>query len=192
MRLKLSFAIGAAFAAMATARPTPKHEICNGHGELCSRRYSNITFVGAHDSPFVGDDIADNQRVSIADQLEMGVRFLQGQTHTDDGTIRLCHTLCFLRDAGPLKEMLAPVKTFLDSNPSEVVTLLLTNQDGVQATAFDAVFKDTGLDQYAYVPEDEPRLDQWPTLGEMIARGQRLVVFMGMRHPTVVKGHQSR
>lgn len=178
MRLKLSLAIGAAFAALATARPV--HAACNGHSELCSRRYSNITFVGAHDSPFVGDDIADNQEVSIAEQLELGVRFLQGQTHIEGGTIRLCHTLCFLRDAGPLEEMLTPVKTFLDSNPNEVVTLLLTNQDGVEGTAFDAVFKGTGLDQYAYVPEDEMTLDQWPTLGDLIARDKRLVIFMGM------------
>ncbi|EDR02589.1 uncharacterized protein LACBIDRAFT_308202 [Laccaria bicolor S238N-H82] len=24
--------------------------ICNGHAELCTRRYSNVTFMGAHDS----------------------------------------------------------------------------------------------------------------------------------------------
>ena len=28
--------------------------ICNGHAELCNRKYSNVTQIGAHDSAFVG------------------------------------------------------------------------------------------------------------------------------------------
>lgn len=170
-----------AFLATAAAAAAASPEICNGRPELCDRRYTNITFVGAHNSPFVGDFLADNQNIPISEQLAMGVRFLQGQTHNDNGAIQLCHTDCLLRDAGPLgATMLAPVKAFLDANPTEVVTLLLTNPDGFSGTAFGEVFRDAGLESYAFSGNSTATLEQWPTLGEMIASGQRLVVFMGM------------
>lgn len=153
--------------------------VCNGHSELCDRRYSNITFIGSHDSAFVGTNLADNQETSVADQLAQGVRFLQAQTHVQNNTIELCHTLCLLEDAGPLADYLTTVKTFLDDNPNEVVTLLLTNQDGQSGAAFDAVFQSSGAKSYAFTPTGNSTLEQWPTLGQMISMGQRLVVFMG-------------
>lgn len=162
-------------AAAAAAAPT----VCNGHAEFCDRRYSNITFIGSHDSPFVGTSVADNQDISVADQLALGVRFLQAQTHTENNTVELCHTLCLLADAGPLAGYLGTIKTFLDGNPNEVVTLLITNQDGLSGAAFDAAFQSSGIKSYAFIPTGNLTLNQWPTLGQMIAMGQRLVVFMG-------------
>lgn len=154
--------------------------VCNGHSELCDRKYSNITFIGSHDSAFVGTSVADNQDTSVADQLAQGVRFLQAQTHNETGVIELCHTLCALEDAGPLEAYLGTIKTFLDSNPNEVVTLLLTNQDGLSGTAFDAVFQSSGIKSYAFTPSGNLTMAQWPTMGQLIAMGQRLVVFMGL------------
>lgn len=154
--------------------------VCNGHSELCDRKYSNITFIGSHDSAFVGTSVADNQETSVADQLAQGVRFLQAQTHNQTGVIELCHTLCALEDAGPLEAYLGTIKTFLDSNPDEVVTLLLTNQDGLSGTAFDAVFQSSGIKNYAFTPSGNLTMAQWPTMGQLIAMGQRLVVFMGL------------
>lgn len=153
-------------------------QVCNGHAELCDRKYSNITFIGSHDSAFVGTSVADNQETSVADQLAQGVRFLQAQTHLDNSTIKLCHTFCVLEDAGPLADYLTTVKTFLDSNPNEVVTLLLTNPDGQSGTAFDAIFQSSGIRNYAFTPTGNLTIDTWPTLGQMISSGQRLVVFM--------------
>lgn len=153
-------------------------QICNGHAELCGRKYSNITFIGSHDSAFVGTGVADNQETSVADQLVQGVRFLQAQTHLENNTIELCHTLCPLKDAGPLANYLTTVKTFLDGHPNEVVTLLLTNQDGQSGAAFDAVFEASGIKSYAFTPAGNLTIDRWPTLEQMISTGQRLVVFM--------------
>lgn len=161
--------------ALAQQAPAP----CNGHAELCGRRYSNLTLVGSHNSAFVGTSPADNQETDVAAQLAQGVRFLQAQTHFDNNTIKLCHTLCALEDAGPLEGYLAGVKAFLDANPREVVTLLITNQDGQTGAAFDAVFRAAGIQGYGFVPGRNLSLDQWPTLGQMIDIGQRLVVFMG-------------
>lgn len=98
---------------------------CNGQDAFCSRPYSNVTFVGSHNSAFVGLLPSQNQLVSVADQLGLGVRFLQAQTHDRDGTIEMCHTSCAELDAGSLTNYLEPIKTFMDANPNEVVTLLL-------------------------------------------------------------------
>lgn len=179
MFIKLLTTSVAAFSALAVAAPAPDAAVCNGHAELCDRQYSNLTYVGAHDSPFVGNGMADNQNITIEEQLAMGVRFLQGQTHNNNGTIQMCHTSCFLRDAGSLENMLMPIKAFLDVNPNEVITLLLTNTDAFSGSDFDAVFKGVGLDQFAYVPKRKLEVNQWPTLREMIEKGNRLVVFMG-------------
>lgn len=154
-------------------------QTCNGHAEFCDRRYSNLTLVGSHNSAFVGTGPADNQETDVAAQLAQGVRFLQAQTHFDNNTIKLCHTLCALEDAGPLEGYLGGVKAFLDANPREVVTLLITNQDGQPGSAFDAVFRAAGIQGYGFAPGSNLTLNQWPTLGQMIDNGQRLVVFMG-------------
>ena len=42
---------------------------CNGYASLCDKLYSNVTFIGAHDSYAVGSSIADNQDKSVTDQL---------------------------------------------------------------------------------------------------------------------------
>ncbi|KAK6856667.1 hypothetical protein PG995_006854 [Apiospora arundinis] len=151
---------------------------CNGHPELCDRMYSNVTFVGAHDSSFVGPLPADNQLQSVTDQLSGGIRYLTAQTHDKDGAVELCHTLCLLLDAGPLQNYLSDVKAWMDANPNEVVTLLLTNGDGIDINKFADAFKAAGLDTYAYTPGAQLTMDEWPTLGTMVSNKQRLVVFM--------------
>lgn len=155
---------------------------CNGQDALCSRLYSNITLVGAHDSAFVGEFLADNQLVSVTDQLKLGVRFLQAQTHDFLGHIQMCHTSCIERNAGSLGDYLTPIKAFLDdvANANEVVTLLLTNGDAIAVSDFADVFKSVGLDTYVFTPNGTLSLDQWPTLQQMIDNGTRLVVWMGM------------
>jgi hypothetical protein len=54
-----------AHAATITSRATT----CNGHAELCSRSYGNVTFVGTHNSYAVGGGVADNQGWNITQQL---------------------------------------------------------------------------------------------------------------------------
>lgn len=162
---------------------TPVQAACNGEDALCDRLYSNVTFVGSHDSAFVGELLADNQLVSVADQLSLGVRFLQAQTHDKDGTIEMCHTSCLELDAGSLAEYLAPVKTFMDANPDEVLTLLLTNGDDIAVADYASVFSSVGLDEYVFTPSGTLALADWPTLQTLIDDGTRLVVWMGMSLP---------
>jgi hypothetical protein len=166
-------------ASMSTAVST-----CNGRSEYCNRSYSNITFVGSHDSAFVGPLPQQNQNIDIKAQLDMGIRYLQAQTHHsvfDKNTLELCHTSCFLEDAGTLKSFLTTVKNWLDANPKEVVTLLLTNGDSVSINEFGDTFASSGIVHYAYVASANPlAISDWPTLGDLISSGKRLVVFLGM------------
>ncbi|KAI1773412.1 PLC-like phosphodiesterase [Hypoxylon cercidicola] len=168
---------GIAFSALALAAGSFAAD-CNGHAELCDRVYSNVTFAGAHNSPFVGIGPSDNQFTSPTDQLNQGVRFLQAQTHDKDGVIEMCHTSCILKDAGTLESYLGEIKTWVDGNPNEVVTLLITNPDAIDITKYGDTFKSTGLESYVFTPGAQLSLSEWPTLGNMISSGKRVVVFM--------------
>ncbi|EFX02694.1 hypothetical protein CMQ_2623 [Grosmannia clavigera kw1407] len=166
-------------AGIAVAASLPQRaQSCNGSPDLCDRLYSNVAYVGSHDSAFVGILPTQNQYISVADQLSLGVRFLQAQSHNKNGVIELCHTTCAEEDAGTLATYLASVKTFLDDNPNEVVTLLLTNGDSIAIADYGTVFTAAGLDTYAYAPSGTPALADWPTLGALISSGKRLIVFM--------------
>lgn len=35
--------------------------ICNGHAELCDKKYSEVVYIGAHNSYAVGNSLSDNQ-----------------------------------------------------------------------------------------------------------------------------------
>jgi hypothetical protein len=84
----------------------------------------------------------------------------------------LCHALCRL-GATKLETGLRQVADFMRDNPNEVVTLDI--EDKVSAADTVAVFKRSGLLRYVYTPGDPKQ--PWPTLGQMIASGRRLVVF---------------
>jgi len=161
--------------------------LCNGRSEYCSRSYSNVSLIGAHDSPFVGDLPQDNQDLSVTAELDFGIRFLQGQTHQNlEGELDMCHTNCLLEDAGSLVSFLQTVKTWLDNHPNEVVTLLITNGDNLDISRFDAAFSDSGIKPYTFVPSTSPGvlpIDSWPTLQELIDAGTRVVAFLGRKTP---------
>ncbi|KAJ5051454.1 uncharacterized protein L3040_001231 [Drepanopeziza brunnea f. sp. 'multigermtubi'] len=151
---------------------------CNGHTELCSRKYSNITQIGTHDSAFVGVLPTDNQFLSVTSQLDGGIRFLQAQTHMERDVLRLCHTSCLLKDAGPLVSYLTTIKKWMDAHPNEVVSLLLTNGDRVDVAKFGADMKTSGLASYAYAPGKHLAMADWPSLQHLIDAKTRLVVFL--------------
>ncbi|EJP68809.1 tat pathway signal sequence [Beauveria bassiana ARSEF 2860] len=160
---------------------------CNGREEYCGRKYSNITYMGAHNSAFVGSLPMHNQYVPVAQQLDLGVRFLQAQTHRKDGAIEMCHTYCWELDAGSLDAYLRAISAWMGAHPDEVVTLLLTNGDKIPVEDFDAVFQAAALTQYVMRPPQKVMTrEEWPTLQEMIDAGTRLVVFMD-RHTDQTK-----
>jgi hypothetical protein len=165
----------------APPRPTNTRP-CNNYPELCVRKYSNITQVGCHNSPFVrSGSAAANQEFPVTDQLNDGVRFLQAQMQWPvNGTApHFCHTSCDLLDAGPITDWLRTVKDWVASHPYDVVTILLGNGNYSTPDKYVPAIEDSGITQFVYTPGVIPMANNdWPTLGQLILSGQRVIMFM--------------
>lgn len=171
------------------AQPT-NTQPCNNYPEFCTRKYSNITEICAHNSPFTrANNAARNQAYGVTTQLNDGVRMLQGQAHLINGTLRYCHTSCDLLDAGPVEDYLREVTAWVEDHPFDVITIIFGNYDWldkdsdgnslVTAANFADPIEKSGLAQYIYQPPKTAMTrDDWPTLGEMILKGKRVVTFI--------------
>ncbi|KAI7504204.1 PLC-like phosphodiesterase [Hortaea werneckii] len=164
--------------------PIPSNTVpCNNYPEFCSRQYSNITQICAHNSYFsVKNNAASNQDYDMHMQLDDGIRMIQGETQLVNGTMYGCHTSCDLLNAGTYASILSRVANWVEAHPYDVVTILVGNSDyekGVTALDYVQPFEESGLMPYLYEPEYVPqRRNQWPTLGEMILSGKRVVAFI--------------
>ena len=86
--------------------------------------------------------------------------------------VYLCHGFCELGDTrfvASLEEM----RDFLVANPNEVLIIVIQDE-GVAPADVAACFAKSGLDQFVYKGSVEP---PWPTLREMIAADERVLVF---------------
>jgi hypothetical protein len=104
----------------------------------------------------------------IADRLagRIGVGSLHGTPE-----LYLCHTLCEL-GAEPLEQELGVIRRFLQEHPSQVIVTIV--EDYVPPAIVERALEQAGLLRYlATFTRNSPL----PTLGTLIARGQRLVVF---------------
>ena len=160
---------------------------CNGHRALCAVAYDDVRNITTHNAMSNAADgwLGPNQSVDVPSQLAAGVRGLMLDTYragdlngigspqvpgVDPDTPYLCHVYCSL-GSQPLVEGLAEIRTYLDSDPGAVVTLILESYLDHEPTA--AAFGAAGLTRYAYTHPGGP----WPTLGAMIDAGDRLVVL---------------
>jgi hypothetical protein len=151
--------------------------------------------MGAHNAAFLRDasssfSLAGNQFHNATVALSAGIRLLQAQVHLHNDVLTLCHTACSLLSAGPLQNWLSAIKTWLDSHPNDVVTLVLVNSATAPVDKFGGVFAASGLSSYGYVPEQAidvlaeaegngtTTTTTWPSLREMIDANKRLVVFL--------------
>ncbi|OJJ94703.1 hypothetical protein ASPACDRAFT_5634, partial [Aspergillus aculeatus ATCC 16872] len=164
----------------ATATTGANSQPCNGYAEFCERKYSNITMVTAHNSPFVKkNNVAANQAYPVRTQLDDGVRMVSFEAHYYQDDIYLCHTSCELLNMGTLESYLTNVTDWVKENPYDVVTVLIVNSDYVDPSNFTAPIQNSGLIDYVYEPWKIPmNVSDWPTLSEMILAEKRVVVFM--------------
>ena len=82
-------------------------------------------------------------------------------------------------DAGTLSDWLGDIKTWLDNNPSEVVTILLVNSDDATAEDFAAEYTAANIESYTYTPPSTTTApSEWPTLQNLIDNGTRLLTFV--------------
>ncbi|TPX15697.1 uncharacterized protein E0L32_000031 [Thyridium curvatum] len=155
---------------------------CNNWPEFCARKYSNITMVAAHNSPFDrAGSAASNQELGVVTQLDDGIRFLQAQIQwpTNGTQPHFCHTSCDILDAGPITDWLTKVKNWVAAHPYDVVTILLGNGNYSKPELYAPYIESTGIVDFAYVPPYLPMsLDEWPTLSDMILTGKRVVMFL--------------
>ncbi len=161
---------------------------CNNSPSLCKRAYNNVTYLGAHDSPFLYNkqtnfNDAGNHYYNTTQQLASGVRLLTGQVHktTVNGqdAWHLCHTSCDLLDAGSLSDWLGEIKTWMDANTNDVVTVLIVNSDNASADTLGAQFNASGISKYAYTPPSASTIPKtWPTLDALIGNNTRLMSFV--------------
>lgn len=72
-----------------SSTPTTGSATCNGYAGFCDRKYSNVTYVVAHNSPFhKAHNAASNQDFDVTTQLNDGIRGSEYRT-----VISLCPTL---------------------------------------------------------------------------------------------------
>jgi hypothetical protein len=101
----------------------------------------------------------------------------------------LCHGLCEIGST-PFLDSLGDIRAWLAVHPDEVVTLFI--EDHVDASLIAADVEAAGLLPFVHQPVvGEP----WPTLGEMIRSGRRLVVMLeegrgGDAAPWLVNGFE--
>lgn len=176
-------------AAASAAAPT-----CNGSAKLCSRTLDKVVLPGSHNamsSSSIGWGVP-NHAIAIDKQLKRGIRAMLIDMHygvpgsydlgggpikyvqSTDATnpqrqLYLCHSKCELGST-PLVDGLKPIAAFLKANPREV--LVFVNEDYIAPADFAAAATKAGLLKYIY--KGSPT--RFPTLGHMIASGQRVVM----------------
>ena len=138
-----------------------------------------MTFAATHNAHAVAGGSSygttvpggDNQAKTIHEQLRAGIRGMMIDLGRSGSTVDMCHGGCALLNYGPFTSGLRAIRRFLDSNPSETVTVMLELTDGVTAADASQVIAQAGLSSYVYV---KPAGAAWPTLG---ALGKKMIFF---------------
>ncbi len=146
---------------------------CNGHLDLCQRKYNEVGIVMTHNSYNVGEEdfLFPNQTFSVAKQLEDGVRGLMLDIHKPDNEILVYHSFTTL-GTQLLSEDLQEIKAFLDTHPNEIISIIF--ETNVSSIDLENELISTGLFPYLH---HHTLGTEWATLQEMIDNNERLVVF---------------
>jgi len=147
------------------------HAQCNGSLDLCSKQYNEVAYLTTHNAFNSDQDglLFPNQTYNIASQLNDGVRGLMIDVYDLFGTPTAYHSI-FALGTIPLSDIFNDIKTFLDNNPNEIVTIIL--ECYVTANDIEDEINQSGLSSYLYTHNTV-----WPTLQNMIDNDNRLVIF---------------
>lgn len=203
--LGVAIAIAGVWVGVRPAAASPR--ACNGETVLCDRPYDEVVFAATHNSMSSPGrvEIWPEHDLDIRAQLDSGVRALLIDTHywpalgserdleAADPTVAarvrsrvyeslgdrrtgregtyLCHNHCAY-GATKFVDALGDVAQFLDDNPDDVVTLII--QDAISPDDTVAAFRAADLIDRVHT---HAAGSEWATLGELIERDERLVVF---------------
>lgn len=138
--------------------------------------FDRYTWLTAHNA-FTSNGLIPNQRTTIAEQLEDGVRAFMLDLHPFEGRVALCHRTC---TPGPgtqsfaalLKDTILP---YMDAHEEAIVTLQLEDFSSLAELKAELgrvpQLGDVTFDPTTWSTE------RWPTYREMLSRGQRLLIF---------------
>ena len=192
-------------AAAGAVKTTPGQIACSGSSELCDRKLNEVVLPGSHNSMSASELNWNlpNQTFSIPNQLMRGARAMlidtyygdpqpngqvvgigKAQGHAQGAPLYLCHQFCQLGSSELVPE-LNKVADFLRANPNEV--LVFINQDAVHPDDFAAAVSQAGLLEFIYTGPAGP----WPTLGEMVSSGQRVLMLAESDAGTVPWYHEA-
>jgi hypothetical protein len=148
------------------------HAQCNGDTTLCSRRFDQVCFLYTHNSyNYRGPHRLPNQNVDLSQQMALGVRGFMLDVYAHRDGVMLYHGRRLMGHR-PLQEDLRAIKDFLDAHPREVMSIIFESK--ISAAQMEAELTRAGLLPYLHAQA----IDRfWPSLGEMIASGKRLVIF---------------
>lgn len=157
--------------------------------------FNNYSWLTTHNSfARAGDKSATgsillapmNQQDTVASQLNNGVRGLMLDMYDFLNDIWLCHSYggkCHNFTAfQPAVNVLKEIQTFLEANPSEIVTIFI--EDYVTSSqGLSKVFSAAGLNKYLFPVSRMPKDGgDWPTVDDMVQKNQRLLVFTSKRN----------
>ncbi|KAK9231221.1 hypothetical protein WN943_021453 [Citrus x changshan-huyou] len=143
--------------------------------------HNSYSLLGAR--PAIGPILVSprNQEDTVTNQLNNGVRGFMLDMYDFNNDIWLCHSTggrCFNFTAfQPAINVLREIQTFLQANPSEIVTIFI--EDYVTSSqGLTKVFKASGLSNYMFPVSKMPKNGgDWPIVDDMVKQNQRLVVF---------------
>jgi hypothetical protein len=154
---------------------------CNGFPELCDRTLPEISMVMTHNAYNVaGKYLIPNQDFRISRQLRDGVRGLMIDTYSSPNGPLVYHGI---QQTGweKLDVVMKEIYDFLSANPNEIVVIIFENSSTNEEIM--STVEEVGLAPYVYIHQG-----QWPTLKEMIAQNQRLVMMLERTNGNLPEG----
>ena len=154
---------------------------CNGHHELCYKRLNEVTFVHTHNSHANDNDftiLAANQNGDIPAQFAAGVRALGIKLYYTSSFFCGSGTDLYAYHGNPVLGCIrfstigAQILDFLNNNPNEF--LFITVEGSASNSEIEDGFNSAGLTPFLY---EHTFGETWPTIGELIASGKRLIVM---------------
>jgi hypothetical protein len=146
---------------------------CNGSIDSCNKRYDEVAYLTTHNAFNSRQDsfLFPNHNTNIEAQLNSGVRALMIDVYEDNGVSVVYHGYSFL-GSKPLSTYLNTIKHFLDTNPNEIITIIL--ECYTNANAIENDMSNAGLTNYLHSQNSN---SPWSTLQTMINSNKRLVVL---------------
>ena len=154
------------------------------YGQTTSTPGLIATAPGSHSAA-----MAEAERLFGQAAVTSALRLRNALSPTPTGPVTpyLCHGLCEI-GATKWEPAMAAVRAWLDAHPRQVVTFFI--EDYVSPADTAKVFEQAGLLPDVYTPQPGKG---WPTLGQMISSGHRVVVLMekhggGTTYPWLQQG----